>query len=201
MRISVLGAVGVSLVLSACAHRAAPAPEPAPDRRTMGDRVDTARKGIGEAAITPFKDVGLVRPEVPPVLAAIKYPYAVGSLGGSCVEVTYQLGGLDGALGVEDYRVKGKKSIGDQGGDMAANATVDAAQGAVESVIPFRGWIRKASGADAAARKVARAVELGHTRRAFLRGYGAALGCPGVLPPPPEPEPAAGAQLVRPAPR
>ena len=202
MRTTVLWIAGASLLLSACAHRgdkAAPA-SPPEDRTTMGERVDSARKGIGEAAITPFKDVGLVKPEVPPALGAIKYPYAVTTLGGSCAEVTYQLGALDAVLGVEDYRPKRKKDLGEKGADAAGNATVDAAQGAAESVIPFRGWIRRASGADAAARRVAAAVEMGQTRRAFLRGYGAALGCPGVLPPPPEPQPGTGAQLVRPAP-
>jgi hypothetical protein len=203
MRVTILGAIIASCALSACAHggsdRGEPAQAPTAEtpKPTMGDRVSTARRGIGEAAVTPLKDVGLVRPEVPAVLAGIRYPYSVGALGGSCAEVTYQLGALDGALGIEDYRPAAKKNLGDRGADAATSATVGAAQGAVESVIPFRGWIRRASGADAAARKVARAVEMGHTRRAFLRGYGAALGCPGVLPEPPEPEPGTGAQLVR----
>ncbi|MBU6371587.1 MAG: hypothetical protein KJS97_02580 [Alphaproteobacteria bacterium] len=199
MRTTGVVIAAASLLLSACAHggdkAAAPPPE---DKTSMGERVDSARKGIGEAAITPFKDVGLVKPEVPQTLGAIKYPYAVTTLGGSCAEVTYQLGALDAVLGVEDYRPKRKKDLGEKGADAAENATVDAAQGAAESVIPFRGWIRRASGADAAARRVAAAVEMGQTRRAFLRGYGAALGCPGVLPPPPEPQAATGTQLVRP---
>lgn len=199
MRTTGVVIAAASLLLSACAHggdkAAAPPPE---DKTSMGERVDSARKGIGEAAITPFKDVGLVKPEVPQTLGAIKFPYAVTALGGSCAEVTYQLGALDAVLGVEDYRPKRKKDLGEKGADAAENATVDAAQGAAESVIPFRGWIRRASGADAAARRVAAAVEMGQTRRAFLRGYGAALGCPGVLPPPPEPQAATGTQLVRP---
>lgn len=176
-------ALAALALASACAHEKPS--EPTADK-PMGARMDEARKGVAGAALTPLEDVGLVRPDIPPALASITYPYGVASLGGSCAQVAYELGALDVALGAESYAPKAKENMSQRGVDAAAGAVVDAAEGAADSVVPFRGWIRKASGADRAARKAARAVEMGQTRRAFLRGYGAALGCPNMLPPGPD---------------
>jgi hypothetical protein len=49
-----------------------------------------------------------------------------------------------------------------------------------EGLIPFRGWVRKLSGAERHSRLVAEAVAAGMTRRAYLKGLGQAQGC---LPP------------------
>jgi hypothetical protein len=47
--------------------------------------------------------------------------------------------------------------------------------------------VRQLSGATRAERDAIAAFEIGQIRRSFLRGYGASLGCRGVLPqPPPE---------------
>ena len=52
-------------------------------------------------------------------------------------------------------------------------------------VMPFRGWVRQASGANRAEREAIQAFEMGQMRRSFLRGYGASLGCRGIIPQPP----------------
>lgn len=166
--------------------RAAPSPrvEAAPTPgRTTSDRMDDARRGVADAAIAPLKDVGLVRPEIPPVLAQLDFPYEVEKLGGACAQVSYELGQLDAVLGAEVYlSEEAKRSMRDKGMDAAGDAAADAMKGAATDLIPFRGIVRKASGADRAAKDFAEARALGQMRRAFLRGYGAALGCPAVLP-------------------
>ena len=48
---------------------------------------------------------------------------------------------------------------------------------AAEGVVPFRGWVRKLSGADRYSREVAAAIAAGTIRRGFLKGLGAAAAC------------------------
>ncbi len=45
--------------------------------------------------------------------------------------------------------------------------------------MPFRGWIRRLSGAERHARDVAAAIAAGTARRAFLKGVGQGRICPG----------------------
>jgi hypothetical protein len=178
------------VVLSACASdKADKGPvDPGP---TTGERLDATRRGLGEAAITPLKDVGLIKPEAPKMLSDIKYPYEIGALVNGCAQVTYEIGALDALLGSESYQPKARRGNDDVALDAAQNATIDAADSAMD-LIPFRSWVRKATGAEKAEREQARAIEMGQTRRSFLRGYGAAMGCPSVLPPGPKGENANG---------
>lgn len=169
-------------LLAACAsdHKKADAPQV-----TTGQRVDMARKGLGDAAVAPLKDLGLVRPEPPRLLADIQYPYDIARLKEGCPQVLYDIGALDAVLGPEDYRPGPERSAGDKTLDAAGGAMQSAAEDATTGFIPFRSWVRRASGATKAERDMAHAIEMGQTRRAFLRGYGLALGCPNVLPPAP----------------
>jgi hypothetical protein len=176
------------VALSACAStpkKDEAAPEASP---TTGQRLDATRKGLGSAMVAPLKDVGLVRPEAPKMLSDIKYPYTLGALANGCAQVTYEIGALDALLGPESYDPKARKTMHDSGLDYAEGATIDAATSATTDFIPFRSWVRKASGAERAERDQARAIEMGQTRRSFLRGYGAAMGCASVLPPGPKGE-------------
>src|SRR5262249_27778598 len=93
------------LALGACSSNKAEKPpiEPGP---TTGERFSETRKGIGEAAITPLKDVGLIKPEAPKMLSDIKYPYTIGALTNGCAQVTYEIGALDALLGPESYQIK-----------------------------------------------------------------------------------------------
>ena len=76
--------------------------------------------------------------------------------------------------------------------------TIAAAQSTAQDLIPFRSWVRRLSGATEADREALRAVANGQQRRTFLRGYGASLGCPDIIPAPPAVAPA---QQARPAAR
>ena len=61
--------------------------------------------------------------------------------------------------------------------DRVGDAANDALMGAAQSVIPFRGWVRKLDGAERHSREVAAAIAAGSVRRAFLKGVGQTLGC------------------------
>jgi hypothetical protein len=152
------------------------------------DRVGQVRDGISDAATMPLRDVGILRTEIPVPLAAIKFPYETQVLLAGCPQILYEIGQLDAALGIESYQPGQRRSLSDRGMDAAANSAVGVARDAAGEAIPFRGWVRRASGAAKADRELANAIELGQTRRAFLRGYGAALGCTNVVPAPPPKE-------------
>jgi hypothetical protein len=173
-------AAGAAIFLSACASN--------PDH----DPIDQTRRGVADAAISPLRDIGLVRPDIPSPLVGLNFPYQSAQLIAGCPQVLYEIGQLDAVLGMENYVPGRKRSLAEQGMSGASDAGVGLVQDAVDDLIPFRGWVRRASGAEAAQQRYIRALELGHTRRAFLRGYGAALGCNGILPePPPAPPPPA----------
>ena len=88
-------------------------------------------------------------------------------------------------LGPESYQPGPNRNIWDRSGDFLEEQTIQAAEGTASDLIPFRSWVRRISGASAAEREALRAVANGQQRRTFLRGYGASLGCAGIIPPPP----------------
>jgi hypothetical protein len=166
---------GACLAISACAHTVKPATQD--------------QKNIGSVAAAPLKDLGLVRPEAPRQLADIAYPYDLVRLTSGCAQISYEIGSLDALLGQEFYTAPSGVS------DRAGQAAMGAAEGAASGLIPFRGVVRTVTGANRAQANVEHAIEMGVLRRAFLRGYGAAQGCTGMLPdapgvrqtPPPQP--------------
>lgn len=152
------------------------------DRR---NRAGEIRDSMGDAATTPLRDLNLIREEIPPVLAAIRYPYDTTTLAAGCTAVAYEIGQLDAVLGTESYQPgQDDRNWSQRGADLATDAASDAVRGTGE-ILPFRGWVRSASGANRAEREAIRAFEMGQMRRSFLRGYGSSLGCRGVVPQPP----------------
>lgn len=150
---------------------------------SSGRTADT-RRGVADAAYTPLRDVGLMRPEIPLLLRNLQYPYSTATLT-DCAAVNHEIAALDGVLGPESYQPGPDRNIWDRGGDFVENQAIDAAQDTAEGLIPFRSWVRRISGANRAERDALRAVANGQQRRTFLRGYGASLGCPSIIPPPP----------------
>lgn len=164
-----IGVLAAALVLGAC---------------STGRTADT-RRGVSDAATIPLRDVGLMRPEIPLLLRNLDYPYATVTLRNGCPDVAREIGELDAVLGPESYQPGPDRNIWDRGGDFVENQTIQAAQNTAQDLIPFRSWVRRISGASRAEREALRAVANGQQRRTFLRGYGASLGCPQVIPPPP----------------
>jgi hypothetical protein len=54
--------------------------------------------------------------------------------------------------------------------------------------VPFRGWVRKLSGAERYSKEVAAAIAAGTVRRAYLKGLGEAKGCAAPAAPSRRPE-------------
>lgn len=130
---------------------------------------------VTQAATTPLSDLNLVRADIPPVLAAAqKGPYALPADRG-CDALGKDIQALDAVLGADlDTQVTAANpSLVDRGGDAAGVAL----RGAAEGIVPFRGWVRKLSGAERYAKEVAAAIAAGTIRRAFLKGLGQAVGC------------------------
>lgn len=151
----------------------------------MSGRADDTRRGMASAAVSPLRDVGLIRQEIPPLLRTLDYPYSTASLAPGCTAVAYEIGQLDGVLGPESFQPGPDRNIWDRGGDLAENQAIEAVQDTANDLIPFRSWVRRISGASAAEREALRAFANGQQRRTFLRGYGASLGCTNIVPAPP----------------
>jgi hypothetical protein len=168
---SFFAAIAVCLALAAC---------------STGSTADT-RRGVGGAASIPLRDVGLIRQEIPLLLRNLQYPYSTAGLT-DCGSVAREIGLFDAVLGPESYQPGPNRNIWDRSGDFVEEQTIEAAESTAQDLIPFRSWVRRLSGASAAEREALRAVANGQQRRTFLRGYGASLGCPNMIPPPPPPE-------------
>ena len=149
------------------------------------NRVDQVRRGVVDAAASPFRDIGLVRPEVPRTLQGLKYPYSATNLTLGCDQVLYEIGQLDAILGVESFQPGAERGISSRGLDAVEGAVLNAARDSAGDIIPYRGWVRRISGAAKAENEATRAIIQGQTRRAYLRGFGAALGCLNATPAPP----------------
>lgn len=132
-----------------------------------------------QAATTPLSDLNIVRAPVPAVLwSAQKAPYAVPA-DASCSALAAEVQLLDAALGADlDTPVTdANPSLIDRGTSAAEDAAVGAVRRTTEGVIPFRGWVRKLTGAERYAKEVSAAIAAGTIRRAYLKGLGQAGGC------------------------
>ena len=82
---------------------------------------------------------------------------------------------LDAVLGadLDTHVTAANPSLVDRGGDAAGGAL----RGAAEGIVPFRGRVRKLSGAERYAKEVAAAIAAGTIRRAYLKGLDQAAAC------------------------
>jgi hypothetical protein len=140
-----------------------------------------AKEGIQvqKAMEAPLADLNLVQEKIPVVLeAAVKAPYALPAER-TCPALANEVHGLDDALGadLDTPPTAANPGLVARGSDMMGDAANDALRGAAESVIPFRGWVRKLDGAERHSKEVAAAIAAGSVRRAFLKGVGQTLGC------------------------
>jgi hypothetical protein len=95
--------------------------------------------------------------------------------------VILELGGNDGLRGLPVANIRqnldemeiDQDSLGEMGGEAALDAIADFAS----SAIPFRGWVRRLSGAESHQKRVQAAISAGEARRAYLKGLGEQLKC------------------------
>lgn len=164
--------------LAAClAACAAPSPERSND--ADGGSPNRAATRLSDAAASPLNDLNLVREKIPTVLRdAQKGPYALPGRR-DCKALEADVLALDAVLNadLDNPGTTADVSALERGAGFVGEAAVGAVRGAAQSVVPFRGWIRKLSGAERHSREVAAAIAAGNVRRAFLKGLGAAAGC------------------------
>jgi hypothetical protein len=145
-------------------------------------------EGFGDAAMAPLNDLNLRRDEVPPLLEALRSAYEpIPDV--SCAAIAKMVDDLTVILGRDsDAPALPERSLGEKAGEGAADVTLGAVASTMTDFIPFRSLVREATGASAHERRLRAAYERGVTRRAYLKGVGAQLGCA----PPAAPEPNAG---------
>ena len=125
-----------------------------------------------EAVVSqPLIDIGAIRQNPPPILIeAAKAPYSLSGLRG-CRDYLAEIDRLTAVLGPDLDHV-------DEDGRLHSGQVAQAgASAVVNSLIPFRGIVREATGAAAAERRLQHMLAAGFARRGFLRGTAQARGC------------------------
>lgn len=138
-----------------------------------------ARSDIETAAIIPLNDFNLVHAEIPSVLIdAQQAPYAAPE-SVSCEVLAREVQALDGVIGpdLDTLDTREKPDRLERGTAAVGRAAIGAIRGVTESVVPYRRWIRKLSGAERYSNEVNAALGAGSARRSFLKGLGQASGC------------------------
>jgi hypothetical protein len=165
----------IALTLTACATT-----DNAPQSTQPETFVSPSRTTqVTQAVTSPLSDLNLVKADIPPVLlSAQAAPYAL-PVNPTCPLLALDVQALDSVLGPDLDTPANAQNPGliERGGREASNAAVGAIRGAAEGVVPFRGWVRKLSGAERYSREVAAAIAAGTVRRAFLKGVGQNMGC------------------------
>ena len=171
----------LSLVVVLLAAFATSEPPPATAPAAAGSQAASkADAQISQAVTTPLSDLNLVHAQIPPVLlAAVKAPYALPP-DAACPALITDIRALDAVLGadLDVPATPSNPSLVERGAGAVGGAAAGALQGVAEGVVPFRGWVRKLTGAERYSRDVAAAIAAGTVRRAFLKGLGQASGCP-----------------------
>ena len=164
------------ILIAALALLAGPAlaQDPTQDRGEM-----QKQPNLRDAVTAPLDDLNLKHIAIPDVLTrAVAGPYDMEGLK-RCEAIAAEVGRLDEALGPDldeppppDTRTKGQK-LRKAAGDAAVGAIGDKTR----SLLPFRGWIRKLSGAERRDKRVAEAINAGKIRRGYLKGVGMRMNC------------------------
>jgi len=150
--------------LSALAMLLAPA---ALSAQTAGDVGRTAK----DILTAPFRDTNLMKEKIPPLLEqASADPYSLAGVR-NCAQFRNAVTALDQVLGADVDQLKPKE------GQSVDEAALDVTEDLATGFIPFRGVIRRVSGAAAHEKKVRAAIYAGGLRRAYLKGMARGRGC------------------------
>ena len=170
--------LGTAQTASDNAPPSKPPGHPADDRLLTPEQ--QGRDGMARGVLEqPFRDFGLVRSKIPPVLIeAMADPYARPTPS-TCDGISADMTRLNIALGPDlDEPVStehpGVLTRGERAGKAAA---LDAMRSEEQSYIPFDGFIRVLSGADRHDHLVMAAIQAGAIRRGYLKGQGEIRGC------------------------
>jgi hypothetical protein len=172
-RLSLIAALSLFLAAPALAQDG-DRPEPRHDRG-----MTQTRPNLRDAVTAPLDDLNLKHVDIPDVLKrAVAGPYDMDGMT-RCEGIAAEVGRLDEALGRDldeppppDKRTRVQK-VRQAAGDAAVNAVEDETRG----LLPFRGWVRKLSGAERRDKRVAAAIQAGKIRRGYLKGAGMRMNC------------------------
>ncbi|MEM8513685.1 hypothetical protein RCH14_003021 [Massilia sp. MP_M2] len=134
---------------------------------------------IGTAATVPLADLNVAQEDIPSVLlTARQNPYQVPA-SQNCVAISLEIRELDEVLGADlDAPMSPvDPSLVHRVSSLVQEQAVGALQRTAEGLIPFRGWVRKLSGAERHSKQVAACIAAGSVRRAFLKGFAASANC------------------------
>lgn len=167
-KISYLALSAIVLSMTACSTTS----QPNPQNQSTEDR-------IGKAVVSPLNDLNLMHNDTPPpISAALKNPYQKPEPN-SCPNITTLIQQLDAVLGSDLDAVENhEKSNAEKGTQFVKDEAVGSVERTINGAIPFRGWIRKFSGAEKRSKEEAAGIAAGIVRRAYLKGVGQELGCP-----------------------
>ncbi len=136
---------------------------------------EASRESVTGAVSTPLRDLNVLRTKIPEVLLqATADPYARPP-NTRCQTLIALIRPLNAALGADlDMPSVDEDDLLGQGREGALGA---AASVVASEVIPFRGWVRRLTGAERHDQLVQQAITAGAVRRAYLKGLGEARGC------------------------
>lgn len=122
---------------------------------------------VGQAVGQPFRDLSVVRETTPEALQrSAASPYVRPA---DCAAIRAELAALDAALGPDLDAPR--TSDGQAGAELLAEAISEVVS------LPFRGVVRRISGAHQRDRQKAEAIVAGVGRRGYLRGLATERGC------------------------
>jgi hypothetical protein len=155
-----------------------PPPPPPPDpANRMKTSDDLKHENVQGAVTAPLRDLNVEKTKIPDVLlTALTDPYSRPPTKWKCPQLNALIAPLDEALGpdIDGTPAGADESLMDRGSKTALGLGADLASG----LIPFRGVVRRVSGAEAHDRLVQSAIIAGNVRRAYLKGLGESRGCP-----------------------
>jgi hypothetical protein len=147
---------------------------------TMKKGAEDVGSGFSDAISSPLVDLNLKRTEIPPVLQrAIAKTYNVDGMD-RCEVIAAEVGRLDEVLGPDFDEPPPPPEFSnttERGGKMASDAALGAVSGAATDIIPFRGMVRWATGAEKHRKLWEKARSAGNVRRAYLKGIGMNKNC------------------------
>lgn len=168
----------------------------APALALAADQGTTQRdEGFRGAVTAPLEDLNIKQADIPPVLVrAMAGPYDMQGFG-RCEALAAEVGRLDAALGpdLDEAPPPDRRTTGQKIAAQAKAAAVGEVKGQAQDLLPFRGWVRKLSGAERHRKALDGAIKAGGVRRGYLKGVGMRMNCapPAApswfVPKPPEP--------------
>ncbi|MFN7054778.1 hypothetical protein [Hyphomonas sp.] len=183
--VTLLAVFLVSALAAGCASQGSQPATEAANGGSLSANVGTAatgaatqtRDGFSGAATAPLDDLNLRRREIPPLLAGMPSPYHLPP-DLTCARIEMDIAELDAVLGLDwDSGEPDRRLNTEILADEAADAALDAVRDVSTGWIPFRGLLRRATGAESHEKRYNQAFRIGAQRRAYLKGYGLALGC------------------------